>query len=183
MIKIDSELPDIPSNQAAAPVVTTQITPNSSLVVVSNSGRGLARPTECSAAPPATASRLVDTRPVVSRPQVTLHAESQHNEPTAARILSLYIDSLNLPNFACKLFEEYFTIEELARRNVNITGKKAKGAGGEKPTALDPSRINRIYDHVMSHINGDEMSRKRMWRSCINAMTKRLSAIKLRTLR
>jgi len=182
LINIDSELPDIPSNQAAAPVVTTQITSNNSLVVVTNTALGLPRPSECLVAQPATASQLA-SRLVLSKPAVTSEAVSEHNEPTAARVLSLYNDSLNLPNFACKLFEEYFAKSELARPNVNVTGKKAKGAGGETPTALDPNRINRIYDHVMSHFNGDEMSRKRMWRSCVNAMTKRLSAIKLRILR
>ena len=87
------------------------------------------------------------------------------------KINSIYHKSHSIQNFATNLLLHLFDISELTQ-NVNVNGRVMNGKTAKNP--LDEKRINIIRQIVEEKAEYDEQ----VWPSCVNAMNKKISAIK-----
>ena len=87
------------------------------------------------------------------------------------KINSIYHKSHSIQNFATNLLLHLFDISELTQ-NVNVNGRVMNGKTAKN--ALDEKRINIIRQIVEEKAEYDEQ----VWPSCVNAMNKKISAIK-----
>lgn len=87
------------------------------------------------------------------------------------KINSIFHKSHSIQNFATNLLLHLFDIAELTQ-NVNVNGRVMNGKTAKN--ALDEKRINIIRQIVEEKAEYDEQ----VWPSCVNAMNKKISAIK-----
>ena len=75
--------------------------------------------------------------------------------------------------YSVKLMEFFFSKNELTDKNSNVLGNKPNG--GEKKKGLDSQRLHVIEELIKDSVEGDHEKKKAEWRSCTNAMNKKMS--------
>ena len=87
--------------------------------------------------------------------------------------------SCSLSNFAVNLMLKLFSKQELVNERHNVLGRKLHGSS-ESKIPLDVDRMDTIRHLVLDSVDGTDELKDKQCKSATKAMTKKISAFRLR---
>jgi hypothetical protein len=110
-------------------------------------------------------------------PEQTTQSQSLKFISQDDKIRDLWNNSCSQSNFAVKLMEYFFSIQELIDPKVNVSGRTMNG-GENSMIILDEIRLKKIKQIVLEKVAGDDTIKKFAWSQATKAMSKKMSFLK-----